>query len=130
MISSGQFSGSLIKVHRVRGASVQFLSVHLLPRHRGQDCYAVLARAQLHLHEPAADISATLDEYAALLERTELHLYEGELHELRARLAEREGDALARTAALRRAYAGSRFGLTAQAERLGSPGNGAGVSLI
>ena len=53
--------------------------------------YAVLARAQLALEEPAADIASTLDEYAALLERTGLHLYEGELHELRARLAEREG---------------------------------------
>ncbi len=53
--------------------------------------YAVLARAQLALGEPAADIASTLDEYAALLERTEFHLFEGELYELRARLAEREG---------------------------------------
>jgi hypothetical protein len=53
--------------------------------------YAVLARTQLALAEPATDIARTLDEYAALLARTEFHLFEGELHELRARLAEREG---------------------------------------
>ena len=53
--------------------------------------YAVLARAQLALAEPTADITSTLDEYAALLVRSQFHVYEGELHELRARLAEREG---------------------------------------
>ena len=53
--------------------------------------YAVLARAELELDAPAADVARTLDEYAALLERTEFRVFEGELHQLRARLANREG---------------------------------------
>ena len=62
---------------------------------------------------------STLDEYAALLERTEFHLYEGELHELRARLAEREGHEAEKVAALLSAYVCyTRFGMTAQAERV------------
>jgi hypothetical protein len=82
-------------------------------------CYAVLARAQLALHEPAADITRTLDEYAALLERTGFHLYEGELHELQAQLAEREGHEAEKTAALQRAHeCYTRFGMTAQAARV------------
>jgi hypothetical protein len=82
-------------------------------------CYAVLARTQLALAEPAADIASTLDEYAALLERTEFHLYEGELHELRARLADREGCEAEKLAALHRAYdCYTRFGMTAQAARV------------
>jgi hypothetical protein len=81
--------------------------------------YAVLARAQLALGEPAADIASTLDEYAALLERTEFHLFEGELYELRARLAEREGHQAEQTAALQRAHdCYTRFGMTAQATRV------------
>jgi hypothetical protein len=81
--------------------------------------YAVLARAQLELGEPAAAIASTLDEYAALLERTELHVFEGELHELRARLADREGNPVERAAALQRAYdCYTRFGMTAQAARV------------
>jgi ATP/maltotriose-dependent transcriptional regulator MalT len=81
--------------------------------------YAVLARAQLALGEPAADIASTLDEYAALLERTEFHLFEGELHELRARLADREGRPDEQAAALQRAYdCYTRFGMTAQAARV------------
>ena len=81
--------------------------------------YAVLARAQLALEEPAADIASTLDEYAALLERTGFHLYEGELHELRARLAEREGREAEKVAALHRAYdCYTHFGMTAQAARV------------
>ena len=86
---------------------------------RNPHSYAVLARAQLALGEPAADIASTLDEYAALLERTEFHLYEGELHELRARLAEREGHAAEKTAALQRAHdCYTRFGMTAHAARV------------
>jgi len=82
-------------------------------------CYAVLARAQLELGEPAADIARTLDEYAALLERTEFHLFEGELHELRARLADREGHHAEQAAALQRARdCYTRFGMTAQAARV------------
>jgi class 3 adenylate cyclase len=78
--------------------------------------YAVLGRAQLELGEPAAAIASTLDEYAALLERTELHLFEGELHELRACLAAREGDPVEQRAALQRAYdCYTRFGMTSQA---------------
>jgi len=81
--------------------------------------YAVLARAQLALNEPAADIASTLDEYAALLERTGFHLYEGELHELRTQLAEREGHETEKAAALRRAHdCYNRFGMTAQAARV------------
>ena len=81
--------------------------------------YAVLARAQLELGEPAAAIAGTLDEYAALLERTELHLFEAELHELRARLANREGNTVERAAALPRAYdCYTHFGMTAQAARV------------
>lgn len=81
--------------------------------------YAVLARAQLELGELADAITQTLDEYAALLERTESHLFEGELHELRARLAEREGREVEKIAALQRACdCYTRFGMTAQAERV------------
>jgi class 3 adenylate cyclase len=81
--------------------------------------YAVLARAQLELGEPAAAIAGTLDEYAALLERTGLHLFEGELHELRARLVAREGNPADQAAALQRAYeCHTRFGMTAQAARV------------
>ncbi|MGR9092976.1 MAG: ATP-binding protein, partial [Gammaproteobacteria bacterium] len=64
--------------------------------------YAVLARAQLELAEPAAGITSTLDEYEALLTRTGFRIYEGELHELRARLAEREGHHSERAASLAR----------------------------
>ena len=81
--------------------------------------YAVLARAQLELAEPAADISVTLDEYEALLMRTGFHIYEGELHELRAQLAEREGQHVQRAAALARAHdCYSRFGMMVQATRV------------
>jgi ATP/maltotriose-dependent transcriptional regulator MalT len=82
-------------------------------------CYTVLARAQLALGEPAADIVRTLDEYAAMLERTESHLYEGVIHELRARLAEREGDRAAMAAEMDRAYDSyASLGMTAQAARV------------
>ncbi|HVB78532.1 MAG TPA: adenylate/guanylate cyclase domain-containing protein [Candidatus Binataceae bacterium] len=81
--------------------------------------YAVLARAQLDLGEPATDIQRTLDEYAALLERLEFHLFEGELHELRARLADHEGRPAERAAALKRAHdCYIHFGMTAQASRV------------
>jgi adenylate cyclase len=81
--------------------------------------YAVLARAQLELGEPVADIARTLDEYAALLDHTGFHLFEGELHELRARLADREGHQTEKAAALQRARdCYTRFGMTAQAARV------------
>src|SRR5205085_1074544 len=81
--------------------------------------YAVLARAQLELAESAAEIERTLDEYAGLLERTEFHLFEGELHELRARLADREGHQAEKVAALQRACeCYTRFGMTTQAARV------------
>ena len=81
--------------------------------------YAVLARARLALAEPAADIVATLDEYAALLERTGFHLYEGELHEMRARLAARESHHAEQTAALTYAHdCYVQFGMTAHLARL------------
>ena len=81
--------------------------------------YALLARAQLALTEPAADIAHTLDEYEELLARTEFHVYAGELHELRARLAAREGQHPKCTAALARAYACyTRFNMTEQAARI------------
>ena len=82
-------------------------------------CYAVLARAQLELREPEPDIASTLDEYAALIERTGFHIYEGEMHELRARLAEREGRQADRAAALAIAHdCYTRFGMTGQAARV------------
>jgi hypothetical protein len=81
--------------------------------------YAVLARAQLALAEPAADISGTLDEYESLLTRTGFHVYEGELHELRARLAERESQTAERAAALASAQeCYTRFGMNEQAARV------------
>ena len=60
-------------------------------------------KGRLSFLELAADILATLGEYAALIARTEFHLYEDELKELRARLAEREGHQVGRAAALARA---------------------------
>jgi hypothetical protein len=80
---------------------------------------AVLARAQLELGAPATDVARTLDEYAALLERTEFRLFEGELHELRARLANREGRYVEKAAALKRAYdCHTSFGVRQQATRV------------
>jgi class 3 adenylate cyclase len=81
--------------------------------------YAVLARAQFALSEPAADIAFTLDDYESLLTRTGFHVYEGELHELRAQLAAREGRSGAHAAAIARAHeCYTRFGMTAQAARV------------
>ncbi len=45
----------------------------------------MLARAQLELRAPAADIASALDEYAELLKRMDFCLFEGELYELRDR---------------------------------------------
>ncbi len=87
--------------------------------------YAVLARAELALGQSAADIGAILEEYAALIERTGARLFEGELHELRARLAEREGQELERVAALSRAQeCYTRFGMIEQAARVGAQKTG------
>jgi hypothetical protein len=86
--------------------------------------YAVLGRAQLALGEPAARITSTLDEYAALLRRTEFHLLEGEMHELRACLADREGRHREKALALERAFeCYTNLGMTGQATRVkeGSP---------
>ena len=81
--------------------------------------YAVLARAQLALDEPGAAVAATLDEYAGVLERTGFAIYEGEIQELRAALAERDGDQAARSTALEQALACyTRFGMDAQAHRV------------
>ncbi|MCP5200684.1 MAG: AAA family ATPase [Gammaproteobacteria bacterium] len=81
--------------------------------------YAVLARAQLALDEPGAAVAATLDEYAGVLERTGFAIYEGESQELRAALAERDGDQAARSTALEQALACyTRFGMDAQAHRV------------
>jgi len=52
--------------------------------------YSALARVQLALDEPAADIAVTLEEYAAVLARAGLDLCQGELAELQAGLAARE----------------------------------------
>jgi hypothetical protein len=87
--------------------------------------YAVLARAQLVLKEPAIDINATLDEYAALLASTGFHLYEGKLHELRARLLEREGQHPEYVAALKRAHdCYTRFGMITDATRVEAQNTG------
>ena len=81
--------------------------------------YAVLARSQFALARSVIEITGTLDEYTALLARTKFHVYEGELHESRARLAEREGRRAERAAALHRAYeCYTRFGMAAQAARV------------
>ena len=88
--------------------------------------YALLARAQLELLEPAADIAFILDEYATLLERTRFRLYAGELDELRARLAEREGQLAERAAALHRAFDHyTHFDMAAQAARVADALGGA-----
>ena len=87
--------------------------------------YAVLAETQLALGLPVPDIAGTLDEYETLLTRTGFSIYEGEMHELRARLAEREGQEVERATALARAlvcYA--RFGMTEQAARVKARGTG------
>ena len=77
------------------------------------------ARAQLALTEPAADIASTLDEYSSLLASTGFHVYEGELYELHAQLAEREGQNSNRAEALTRALdCYTRFGMSAQANRI------------
>lgn len=53
-------------------------------------------------------------------------IYEGELHELRAQLAEREGRTAERAAALERAHACYvRFGMSAQAARVSAAAEGA-----
>ena len=86
----------------------------------------MLARAQLALAESATDITAILDEYGELLERTGFNLYQGELHELRARLAEREGRKVERATALARAQeCYTRFGMTVQAARIAAAIEGA-----
>lgn len=83
--------------------------------------YAVFARAQLLQDEPADDIARTLDEYAAVIAASGFNLFEGELHELRARLLGREGRHAERTAALDRGRACyARFGMTAYLARLNS----------
>ena len=84
------------------------------------ETYAVLARAQMALDEPTEAIASTLDEYTGILTERRLRLFEGELHELRARLASRTG-ATARAAAaeLREAHRlYTEMGATGHAERL------------
>jgi len=51
--------------------------------------FGTLARAQLALGEPAAEIERTLDAYAAAIEHTGMRVWERELAELRESLAER-----------------------------------------
>jgi hypothetical protein len=81
--------------------------------------YAVLARAQLALHESAADIAGALAEYESVLTHSGFRVYAGELHELRACLAEREGPTRERAAALALAHTGyTRFGRATQAARI------------
>ena len=66
------------------------------------------APALCHAFESAGEwrtlLDTARDEYAALLTSSGFHLYQGELHELRACLTEREGRAVERTAALARAH--------------------------
>jgi hypothetical protein len=81
--------------------------------------YAVLARAQMSLGEPAEAIRVTLVAYAALLAQRGLHLFEPELHELQARLAASAGERDRAAAELE--HAGDlyrKFGATRHAERL------------
>ena len=82
--------------------------------------YATLARVQLALEEPAADVERTLADYEKLLERTRFRVIEGPLHESRAKLAERAGDRAERAAALGRARdVYTACGMTRDAERVG-----------
>ena len=82
-------------------------------------CFAVFARAQLALEEPALDVAATLDDYEALLTRTGFRIYEGELNELRAELAGREGQQAEQAVALAQAHdCYVHFGMLAHAQRL------------
>ncbi len=86
-----------------------------VPRH-----YATLARVQLALDEPAADVERNLARYEKLLARTRFRLLEGPLHECRATLAERAGDSAERAAALGRALdVYTVCGMTPDAERVG-----------
>lgn len=81
--------------------------------------HAMLARAQIALRESAVAIAATLDEYASLLAQMEFHLFEGELHELRAQLADREchrAEQMASIALARDCYA--RFGMATHVARI------------
>jgi hypothetical protein len=64
---------------------------------------ATLARVQLTLDEPAADVEVTLADCEVLIATGDYRMLEGTLHELRATLAERAGDRAAHTAALERA---------------------------
>jgi adenylate cyclase len=81
--------------------------------------YAVLARAQMALDEPAEAIGATLDEYAAVLTQRRLRLFEPELHELHARLASSVGEQDRAAAELEHACRLYRqVGATRHAERL------------
>jgi class 3 adenylate cyclase len=53
--------------------------------------FGTLARAQLALHEPVADIEQTLDEYSAVLQYTGIRLFDRDLAELRGLISERAG---------------------------------------
>lgn len=117
-IGTAQFGlGAIAASRRAGHEAVEFMRrSQCLIYPRG---YAILARAQLTLAEPAADIAFTLDEYEALLTRTGLHVYEGELDELRAQLAEREGQHAAQAATLARAHdCYTRLGMSVQAARV------------
>ena len=80
--------------------------------------YAVLARAQLELREPATAIASTLDEYAALIERTGFHIYEGEMHELHAPGRARRSAWVIDSALARAHECYTRFGMAVQAARV------------
>ncbi|MFT5696642.1 MAG: hypothetical protein ACI9QQ_002624, partial [Myxococcota bacterium] len=56
----------------------------------GMGAFGPLARAQLALGEPAADIHRTLDEWSAVITYTGIHLYDAELAKLRNLVQERE----------------------------------------
>ncbi|MGE3568827.1 MAG: adenylate/guanylate cyclase domain-containing protein [Gammaproteobacteria bacterium] len=118
LLASAQLGlGNAIAARESAGAGVQLM------RDSGgvwnPHAYALLARAQLALGEPRAAIDDTLDEYEALLERTGFGLYAGELHELRAELAGREGDRQARLAALQTAHDEyARFGMSTRTARV------------
>jgi hypothetical protein len=81
--------------------------------------YRDLARAQLALGEPRVEVEQTLDAFLQTIEQTDQRVFEGLMHELRAELAEREGDSAGRAQSLQHALdAYESFGITAHSDRL------------
>ncbi len=100
---------ALIELDRAEAARERAEAAVGLSRKRGAayapSAYEALARCQLAQGASTAEISATVTELAALVERSRLATYLPVLEELRAALAGRDGDSAAEQAALDRARA-------------------------